>query len=285
MPTSLKRLGLVFAGFLVLLLLAIAYSQLSVEFRLRKSYDVEVDSISIPDDEASIERGKNLVVVGRCTECHGFDLGGQVTSDSPAVGTIYASNLTSGQGGVGQYYDDSDWLRAIRHGIGPDGRSLVITPAQFYYYLSDDELGAIIAYIKSVPPVNNELPSPSVGILGRVFVSLFRDGAKEWLPAEKIDHTGPRPIAPEPAVSEEYGKYLVTTRTCLVCHNAQEISAAPGGNLEGWSDSQFFFGMRRSNDRSMSISVRRMSAEELAAIWLYLQALSPTETEIASQEP
>lgn len=274
-PTSLKRLGLVFAGFIALSIIAIAYSQLSVEFRLRKSYDIEVEMISIPNDEASIERGKNLVVVGRCTECHGFDLGGQVTSDSPAVGRIYASNLTSGQGGVGQTYDDSDWLRAIRHGIGPDGRSLVITPAQFYYYLSDDELGAIIAYIKSVPPVNNEFPSPSVGVLGRVFVTLFRDEAKEWLPAEKIDHSGPRPIAPEPAISEEYGKYLITTRTCLVCHNTIDISAAPGGNLAGWTESQFQFAIIFSGDRSMSISVRRMSDDELAAMWLYLQTLSP----------
>ena len=274
-PTSLKRLGLVFAGFIALSILAIAYSQLSVEFRLRKSYDVEVEMISIPNDEASIEQGKNLVVVGRCTECHGFDLGGQVTSDSPAVGKIYASNLTSGQGGAGQTYDDSDWLRAIRHGIGPDGRSLVITPAQFYYYLSDEELGAIIAYIKSVPPVDNELPAPSVGVLGRVFISLFGDGAKEWLPAEKIDHSGPRPEAPEPAISAEYGEYLVTTRTCLVCHKPSDISAAPGGNLAGWSE--FRFAMRSSGDRSMSTSVRRMSDVELAAIWSYLQTLSPIE--------
>jgi mono/diheme cytochrome c family protein len=141
--------------------------------------------------------------------------------------------------------------------------------------LSDDELGAIIAYIKSVPPVNNEFPSPSVGVLGRVFVTLFRDEAKEWLPAEKIDHSGPRPIAPEPAISEEYGKYLITTRTCLVCHKTNDISAAPGGNLAGWAESQFRFAMRQSGDRSMSISVRRMSNDELAAMWLYLQTLSP----------
>lgn len=282
MPTSLKRLGFVLAGVILLSILAIAYSQLSVEFRLRKLYDVEVKSITIPDDETSIEQGKNLVVVGRCTECHGFDLGGQVTSDSPAVGKIYASNLTSGEGGVGQTYTNIDWIRSIRHGIGPDGRSLVITPAQFYYYLSDEELGAIIAYINSVPPVDNELPSPSVGILGRVFVSLFRDGAKEWLPAEKIDHSGPRPKTPEPAVSEEYGQYLVTTRTCLVCHNPNDISAAAGGDLEGWPESQFNFAMRSSGDRSMSVSVRRMTNDELAAIWLYLQTLPPFEGKNAS---
>ncbi len=285
MPTSLKRLGLVFAVVVVLLLLAIVYIQLSVEFRLRKSYDVDIESITIPEDEASIEHGKTLVVVGRCTECHGLDLGGQVTSDSPAVGEIYASNLTSGKGGVGRTYTDSDWLRSIRHGIGPDGRSLVITPAQFYYYLSDEELGAIIAYIKSVPPVDNELPDPSVGILGRVFVSLFRDGAKEWLPAEKIDHSGPRPEAPEPAVSEEYGQYLVTTRTCLVCHNPKEISLAEGGDLAGWPESQFNFAMRSSGDRSMSISVRRMTNDELAAIWLYLQTLPPYEGKNATVTP
>lgn len=277
MPTSLKRIGLIFGSFILFIIIATVYTQVSAEVRLRKTYDIEVESIAIPTDEASLERGKNLVVSGRCTDCHGFDLGGQISSDNPAVGEIYASNLTAGHGGVGREYQDLDWIRAIRHGVGQDGRSLVITPAQFYYHLSDEDLGAIIAYIKSLPPVDNKLPSPKIGPLSRMFVSLFRDGAKEWLPAEKIDHSAPRPAAPEPGITTEYGEYLVITRTCLVCHSTEDISAAPGGSLAEMDKEEFRSAMRFSQDISMSISVRRMTNDELDAMWLYLKTLEPEQ--------
>jgi mono/diheme cytochrome c family protein len=283
MPTSLKRIGIIAASFILFIIIATVYTQVGAEVRLRKTYDIEVESIPIPSDETSLEKGKDLVVSGRCTDCHGFDLGGQISSDNPAVGKIYASNLTAGRGGVGRVYQDLDWIRAIRHGVGQDGRSLVITPAQFYYYLSDEDLGAIIAYIKSLPPVDNELPSPKVGPLSRMFVSLFGNGAKEWLPAEKIDHSAPRPAAPKPGITAEYGEYLVTTRTCLVCHSTKDISTAPGGSLAEMDKEEFRSAMRLSQDLSMSISVRRMTNDELDAMWLYLKTLEPEQERRSNQ--
>ena len=274
-PQYLKRIGIIFVSFVGLIALAVTYTQVSAEVRLRKRYDVQVEPIIVPTSDAAIKRGRDLVVIGRCTECHGLNLGGQVTADDPIVGAIYATNLTTGAGGVGQIYSNVDWVRAIRHGIGKDGRSLVITPAQYYYYLSDLDLGAIIAYVKSVPPVDNELPAPSVGPLGRLFLALF--GPKDWLPAEKIDHTGPRPVAPEPGVTADYGKYLVRTRTCMVCHNPSDISGAPGGDLMDWTEQEFIIKMRFSSERSMSVSLRRMPDEDLMAMWKYLRAL-PVDT-------
>ncbi len=267
---SLKRIGIAFLALAGLIILAVIYTHISTEIRLSRRYDVQVQEVVVPTDEASIKHGQELVVIGRCTECHGLDLGGQVTADDPAVGRIYASNLTSGHGGVGQYYTDADWVRAIRHGIGQDGRSLVITPAQYYYYLSNRDLGAVIAYIKSIPAVDNELPEASVGLLGRLFLTLF--SPRDWLPAEKIDHTSPRPEAPEPALTAEYGKYFVKTRTCLVCHQEDEISGAPGGDLAGWSETDFISAIRKSGDPSMSVSIRRTSNEDLKAMWQYLQS-------------
>ena len=264
-----------------LIAVAIAYTQVSAEMRLRKKYDIAVNVIPIPTDEAAIEQGRKLVISGRCIECHGIFLGGSVVADNMAVGTIYASNLTSGDGGVANSYTDEDWIRALRHGVGQDGRSLVITPAQYYYYLSDEDLGAIIAYIKSVRPVNNEQPSPAVGPLTRMFISLFGSAARDWLPAEKIDHESPRPQAPEPGVTVEYGEYLVRTKACLGCHTSvRELSAEAGGDLADWSDTSFISNVRRSNDRDMSKSIRPLSNDELRAIWLYLQTLSPDENDI-----
>jgi cytochrome c553 len=254
--------------------------------RLGRTYDVAVTPVTIPTDAASIERGRRLVIAGRCRDCHGNRLSGQVSMDEPAIGQIYASNLTAGQGGVGRSYTDLDWVRAIRHGIAPDGRSLVVTPAQFYYYLSDADLGAIIAYLKSLPPVDNEVPRPSVGFLGRLFVTLFNP--QDWLPAEKIDHSAPRPPTPIPGVNADYGRYLTQTATCLVCHDGSsynpDISAAPGGGIADWTEADFIRAMRTGlrpegqrldNETMPWRSTSEMTDDELRAMWLYLQTLSP----------
>jgi hypothetical protein len=174
MRRFLKGCGLLLGGFVALIVLLLIASQLAAEARLRRTYDVEAATIVIPSDAASIERGRQLVTAGRCRDCHGQSLAGKVSLDEPGIGRIYASNLTSGQGGVGQTYSDTDWVRAIRHGVAPDGRSLVVTPAQFYYYLSDDDLGvsqeparnrsrgAAAVCWAAWPPVPHALQSPGL---------------------------------------------------------------------------------------------------------------------------
>ena len=105
-----------------------------------------------------------------------------------------------------------DFVRAIRHGLDADGKPLVIMPAEYYNRLGDADLGAVIAYVKSQPPVDNEVPDTSMGPLGRIIV-LLEDSL---LPASIIDHTAPRPPAPEPGVTAEYGRYVATV--CSICH-------------------------------------------------------------------
>ena len=153
-----------------------------------------------------------------------LDLAGRVFLDNPVIGRIATTNLTSGKGGVGNELSDADWVRAIRHGVRPDGKPLLIMPAGEFYYLSDADLGAVIAYLKSLPPVDNELPANKIGPLFRVAMT-FMDVVV--LPAEVIDHTAPRPISPEVGVTVEYGKYLAIT--CTSCHGP---SAPPNKGLE-----------------------------------------------------
>lgn len=281
MSPALKRiirLGFGLAALAVLLLSGcFLFTQVSAEARLRRSYDVEPAAVAIPTGEAAVARGRQLVISGRCTECHGRDLRGQITTDEPAVGQIYAANLTSGRGGVGRLYSDADWVRAIRHGIGQDGRSLVITPAQFYNRLSDEDLGAIIAYLKDIPPVDNELPEPRVGPLSRIFLTVF--DPCDWLPAEKIDHEAPRPPAPPPGVTAEWGGYKYEISTCGACHNLADISARPGSPLESWDEEDFIKLMRRRmrpdltfvEDETMREIASELSDDDLRAIWLYLE--------------
>ena len=71
--------------------------------------------------------------------------------DDPALGRVIAPNLTRGRGGVGATFSDADFVRAIRHGVDPSGRPLLIMPADDYTHFSDADLGMIIAYVRSLP--------------------------------------------------------------------------------------------------------------------------------------
>jgi mono/diheme cytochrome c family protein len=282
----LKWIGIGLGGLLGLALLAVLVIHFIYGARMERRYAIPPEAIAIPADAASIERGRRLVVAAQCQDCHGEDLAGLVTVDEPAMGRLYASNLTAGRGGAGRHFGDADWVRALRHGVGPDGRSLLVTPAQYYYYFSDADVAAIVAYIKSLPPVDRELPAPEVGPLGRVLLTVVEP--PEWLPAEKIDHAASRPMAPPPGATAAYGEYLVRTGACMACHSIDgpNISAAPGGGLAPWSDADFIRAMRDGrkpdgqtiDSEEMPLrSLRYHSEDDLRAMLLYLRALPAAE--------
>jgi hypothetical protein len=119
------------------------------------------------------------------------------------MGGIHTPNLTSGTGGIGSSFTDADWVRAIRYGVGPNGRALFIMPAKALNSLSDEDLGAVIAYVKSLPPVDNQLPERRVATLGRLMMAV---GLFPPFAADQIDHSSPPPAAVAPGVTAEYGE-------------------------------------------------------------------------------
>ena len=92
-------------------------------------------------------------------------------------------------------------------------------PSEAFNKFSDHDLGAIIAYLKSLPPVDNEVPESKFGPIGRIFVLLD----PSLFSVQLIDHAAPRAPPPSPGVTEEYGAYLATV--CTVCHG-QNLSGA-----------------------------------------------------------
>src|SRR5690606_20928440 len=149
---------------------------------------------------------------------------GKVFIDSPVIAKLTASNLTAGAGGVADKYTNADWVRAIRNGVKPDGRPVLFMPSHEYYVLSDEDVGALISYIESVPPADNVLPGNSVGPLGRI---LYVTGQLPLLPVELIDHDAERPAVPEEGPTAEYGAYLATG--CSGCHGM----TFSGGKIPG----------------------------------------------------
>jgi cytochrome c553 len=277
-------------GVIGILAVAILVLYIIALLRLNRSYEVQEENIVIPSDSLALERGKHLVeAVTACTACHGESLQGLAFIDSSTVGLIYAANLTSGEGGVGADYSDADWERAIRHGVDPGGEALLLMPSHHFASLSDADLGAIIAYLKSVPPVDN--PSRDSRMAFPAYL-LFAAGGLSQLPAEQVEHTAGHPNA-KAEVSSEYGEYLTNIGTCKVCHGqdlqggqaAPEDPPAPdislNGELASWSEADFFTLMREGKkpydaqiDPSMPWqNYRQMSDDELRAIWMYIQSM------------
>ena len=129
-----------------------------------------------PLDErhASVARGARLAAELRCASCHAADLGGQYAVRNPAVAMLWGPNLTRGDGGVGTRYSDADYARAIRRGLRPTGMRLLLMPSWDYARLSDADVASLIAYVRSVPPVDRHAPAFHLGPVGRVLLLAHR---------------------------------------------------------------------------------------------------------------
>jgi mono/diheme cytochrome c family protein len=289
MKRVFKYLGY-FLGALVLLLVVAAGIVYTLSARkLGRSYSVAVKPVAIPADPASILRGRHIAETRGCIDCHGKDLAGAKVIDDPAVGLMWGSNLTGGQGSLAASFADDDWVRAIRHGVAKDGRPLVLMPSLEYSQFSDDDLGAVIAYLKTVPKVDRERVAISVGPVARVLIL----AGQIKIAAEHIDHAGLRPPVVTPGVTVEYGRYLAVG--CSGCHGDQFVGGripggppdwppsrnlTPAGDLARWSETDFIHtlqtGLRPDGKQLnpvMPLAFGKMTDTELKALWMYLKSL------------
>lgn len=290
MRKTWKWIGIVLGGLLLLLVVVAGGLIIAGSAQYNKRYDISVTAVPIPTGADALQRGERVAIFSMCSDCHGDNFGGKLYFAIPGMLSIPTPNLTSGAGGVGSFYTDEDWVRAIRHGVGHDGRALMIMPAQSYNHLSDEDLGALIAYVKSMPPVDNVLPARRVEAMGRAMMGL---GMFPPSAVDQIDHTRPAQAALEPSVTAAYGDYLAAT--CKECHGAnlngkpfgppgQETmtpNLTPGGDLGSWSEQDFLTAIRtgmtpEGHQLSEDMPWKyfgQLSDDELKAIWLYLQSL------------
>jgi mono/diheme cytochrome c family protein len=275
----------------------VAYVYAASSRALMRNYAVTPAPISVPSDAASIARGKYLTeAVATCTECHGKDLGGRVFLDNAAMGRFVAPNLTRGRGGLGASYADQDFVRVILHGVRRDGRSVTLMPSDTYRFTEAD-LAAIIAYVRSVPPVDREVPAGSVGPVARA-LSVFANFP--LAPASTIDHERAafaQPTQPGDPVSA--GAHLVEAAGCRGCHGPE--LAGGGGPPPGaanitpvgigrWTERDFITAIRehkRPNGTAISnvmpLGYGQMSDEDLRAILTYLKTVPAKGTKAPNQ--
>jgi mono/diheme cytochrome c family protein len=258
--------------------------------KMSETFDVRLTTVHVPDDAESMAWGGHLVnAVAGCRDCHGPDLAGSIMGDD-GVARMVAPNLTRGRGGLANDMTEQDWVRAIRHGVRRDGRSLIIMPSYSYAHLSDRDLGAMIAYLRQIPAVDNELPSFHLRPLGRALVAagVFDN---EFV-AKKVPQRDSYDTV-EPAISLEYGEYLATISGCNSCHRPDlkgGPSGAPGAPpaadisataLAAWTLDDLRRALRegrRPDGSAISEYMpwkyfAEMTDEEIEAIWTYIRTV------------
>lgn len=214
MRRILKFVGVALAGAVSLIMITFIIFSLRVELIRNSTVDVSVQPIPIPTDEDSIAEGKRLVQMKGCWDCHDSDLGGRTFINEPPVGRYSGSNLTPGQGSVTTNYTDADWIRSIRYGIAPNGRPLIAMPSDEFQNLSNEDLGRMIAYLKTLAPVDRETVPISIGPLARVLFNLNQ--LPLLFPYLNVNMEASAVESVAVGATAEYGKYLATA--CTGCH-------------------------------------------------------------------
>jgi mono/diheme cytochrome c family protein len=266
-------------------------------------------------------RGKYLVEsVNGCVYCHaeldwkapGFPVkagteGSGRSWAEEGLPWLTAPNITSDPETGGGKWSDDAYARAIREGIGHDGRALFpLMPYGNYRKMSDEDLASVIVYVRSLPPVRKALPRPEVPF-----------------PLNRLINAAPAPIdgpvaAPDPGDVRKRGEYLVTQGACSECHTPQDkgrpvpgLAFAGGFALQGpygrvaganitpdatgipYYDEALFVEMirtgmvkaRKVHDQMPSVIYRGQTDEDLRAIFAYLQTLTPAKHTVDNTLP
>jgi cytochrome c553 len=182
----------------------------------RQYEDVPLANITVPHDAESIAKGKHLATLYGCfNSCHGDRMQGAKLYDEPGLARINAPNLTH----IVREYTDAQLERLIRHGVKRDGTSTWLMPSPMFAHMSDEDLGNVIAFMRSAPVVEGPMREVTIRYLGRIGIvtGKFKPLASKIAPGEHHATTTDRS---DPMV---FGKYLVMN-TCTECH---------GQNLEG----------------------------------------------------
>jgi mono/diheme cytochrome c family protein len=294
MKTWIKRTLAGIVGIVVLGAAGLALGAYLGDRKAARHVEVAVQGVAIPADAASVERGRYLYATRGCADCHGSDGGGHAFIDD---GGMYAKapNITPGPGNVVASYRPQDWVRTIRHGVKPGGRPLFIMPSEDYNRLTDADLGALVAYVKQLPPVAGS------GLVTRIpplVKTLYAAGVIQDA-AEKIDHTRPPSTAVAEDGSAAQGAYVANG--CIGCHGAHlsggKIPGAPpawppaanltpgeGSAMARYASAEQFMSMLRTGKRPDGTpvsavmpfsSLRELNDTEAQALFAHLKQLAP----------
>jgi mono/diheme cytochrome c family protein len=247
----------------------------------------QVPDLKVVGTPERVVRGQ-AIASSFCDGCHsktgpltgGLDIGKELPVP---IGSFVSSNLTPA--GDLSRWSDGEIFRAIRNAIDADGRWLVIMSYTSAGNLSDDDIKALIAYIRSRPAAGQPTANPPDALSPLGFLML---GAG-LLPASKPVVTGTI-HAPPKSRTLQYGEYILSYQDCRECHGrdlsggiaGQLAPIGPGlGLVKDWKLEDFVTAMRSGVDpggHALSDlmpwrQIGTMDDEELGAIYEYLTRL------------
>ncbi len=310
---------------LLILLSIIVLVVVSLLIYINTGYDIvhdqEYPQLSASTDSAVIARGKYLAYgPAHCASCHmpmdkmeevdkgaEFPLSGGWELQIPP-GSFRAPNLTPDkETGIGNL-TDGQIARAMRYAIAHDGRALM--PFMPFQEMSDEDVIALISFLRSQEPVRNEVPRSEYTMLGKALLTFG------LIKPEGPKNTPPKSIKPDSSVV--YGKYLANiVANCVGCHTERDLKsgafvgewfaggmAFPPDNLSKgysfitpnltpdeetgvmarWSEEAFISRFRAGRVHATSPmpwgSYSRMDDMELKALYRYLRSLDPIKREV-----
>lgn len=291
MKRVIKWITITLGSLLVLLLLVLVGLYAISGRKLSRKYEVAAEpALTIPGDSAIVARGAHLIGALPCGECHGADLGGNVFADAGPFALFAAPNLTRGQGGRNPPLSDAEWERAIRHGVRRESTSLILMPSEVFHAISDQDLTAMIAYLKQLPPVDRQVPPTKLRMAGRIVTGL----GKFPLVADTTPRTAHVATA-DTTTGVAFGRYLVSIAGCQGCHG-NSFSGGPGfapndppvanitpTGIGNYSEADFFRAMREGkrpagtpiSETMPWKSFGKFTDGELRSIFAFLQTVPP----------
>lgn len=237
----LKWLGATTVGLLTLVLGVLLGAALFGYWKLNRSHDNPVAQFNVSATPEQIARGEQLGIL--CAECHAPEAGAPMTGkdflgeDAPPIGEFYAPNLTPAHLAE---WSDGEVVRAIREGVHKSGRSLLIMPSEILRNLSDEDVQAIVAYLRSLKQEGVDTPPNQLNVLGAIMVTqapIFQAQPPITDPV----------LAPPAGPTAAYGAYL-SSFTCAACHGADLLGDAEAPSLLAvplaWGEQSFIEFMR-----------------------------------------
>lgn len=300
----------------VIILVLLGGVTIATSFRQHITYDAPYPEISASSDSAIIARGRHIVLgPGHCADCHSTgankdsllkaglepELSGGFKFELP-FGNFYTKNLTPDkETGIGKL-TDPELARIIRHGIHANGE--MVLPFMPFQDMTDDDLTAVLSYLRALKPVKNKIPEQEYNLMGKLIKAfLFKPSG----PSKSfLNHI-------KPDTSAVYGRYLsMAVANCNECHTKRDgvgnyigepmagglVFEEPGkptlvtpnltpdssSRIFGWSKEMFIgrFRMGKLIEHSHMpwTAYGRMTDDELTAIYNFLGTLKPVKTEM-----
>ena len=278
-------------GVLVLLVGVVVVLGLQLGERKRmRVVDVPLTPVTYVTDSTSLERGRYLFQSRGCVDCHGASGGGRELVNDGKGTHIAGPNITPG--GVVARYQPADWDRTIRHGVKPDGHPARVMPSEDYNRLTNADLASLVAYVRSLAPVQGGSAIVDLPLPARV---LYGFGA---IPdaAERIDHTLQPSVPVVSGVTVAHGAYVANM--CIGCHGeklsggkiatgppdwpvAANITPGEGSVMPRYKDADALLAMFRSGKRADGSpiavmpfeSFSKMSEVDIRAVYAFLQTV------------